>query len=1008
VSREKWEVCNIFRRIVMAGYTFGLDIGCNSVGWALVDEDEKRVVDLGVRVFPEGVDRDTKGFEKSKGARRREARGGRRVHQRRRKRREILVRELRGAGLLPGQNKELENLVTESEPYPLRAKGLDERLELHEFGRVLYQINQRRGFKSNRKSGNKKEEGQIAKEAGELQMLIEEAGCRTLGEYFANVDSEEERIRGRYTFRKMYEDEFDLLWGKQAEFYPGVLTDDLRKKVRDEIIFYQRPLKPTDELIGDCDLEDGEKRCARADWYARQFRILQDVNNLKVVNPDGSRQKLRDEQRKMVLGELEKKKSVSFSSLRRKLGLIETQGFNAEYDIDEKGNKREKMQGDEFSAVMGSRKVFGTNSWREISEQEKAELNDAFLDLDDDDLFEELVGKYNLSEEQTEAAMKVELPRGYMRFSRKALEKLLAPMKEGKRTDEALAVVYPERAVRAEGEHEERLGLPEDVRNPLVNRAMFEVRKVVNAVLRAYGRPERIKVEMARDVKGNRGEREKDHFRMRENEKRNDEARRRLMEDVNIVNPTRDDIIKYKLWEECGKVCPYTGKPISQASLFGPNPEFQVEHILPYERSLDDSFINKTLCHVHENIHVKGNQTPYEAYSSEAEKFEQIKQRVNSSAMPYWKKERFWQAEVDTDKIIARELNDTRYITRETVKYLKGVCGNVKGTRGKVTSELGHQWGFIKDRDDHRHHAVDAVITAVTRQRHLRELGRTKYSRTGEVFSPPWAHFREEVLEKVKHINVSHKPRRKVSGALHKETNYGPTGLKDEKGQDIFVYRKRLQELTPAMVEKIVDPVVRGIVKARLAEQGVDSGSQRIAKEVWSEPLCMKRTKSEKQVRIKKVRIRDVFNNMILMEDRSGKTYRAVAPGSNHHIEIYEYLDKKGLTRRDGAIVTMFEAVGRSRRGEPVVNREYGGGKRFVCSLAINEMFMLDVEDGKEELHRVQKIDQNGRIIFRPHTFGGKLSDTDKPPLIQRKSASTLRGWKVTVDCLGRIHRAND
>lgn len=995
----------------MDSYTLGLDIGANSVGWSVVEKANRpSIVDVGVRVFPEGVDRDTKGFEKSKNAGRREARGARRVHQRRRKRRALLVQELRVAGLLPGAKEELERLLNETDPYTLRAKGLDERLELYEFGRVLYHINQRRGFKSNRKEAKTKEEGKISKGAGELQARIDEVRCRSLGEYFASVEPEEQRIRGHYTFRSMYEEEFDLLWGKQAEYYPEILTDKLRKRIRDEIIFYQRPLKPTDDLIGDCELEEGQKRCPRGDWYARRFRILQDVNNLRLIEPDGQTRELEPEERKKVLEALAKSKQVSFSALRKKLGLLETERFNAEYEINEKGKRVEKLNGDVFSAVMRNKKVFGIKQWDSLSEEEKIKINDAFVEMEDDELVEFLMGESGLNEEQVEAALKVEVPRGYMMFSRRAIKKLLPLMEQGKRTDEALKEMYPDRG-KMVGELKDRLDFPDDVRNPLVNRAMFEVRKVVNAILREYGTPGRIKIEMARDVKGNSRERAEEHWKIQANKKRNEEVRTRLIEDMNILNPTRDDVIKYKLWQECGKLCPYTGKHISQAALFGPNPEFQVEHILPYSRSLDDSYMNKTLCCVIEN-RKKSDQTPYEYYGTDENKFEELKQRVNASAMPYWKKKKFWQKEINTEEIISRELNDTRYITREAVKYLKQVCRNVTGTRGKVTSELAHQWGFIKDRSDHRHHAVDAVITAVTEQRHLRELGQTKYSSEGLPFSPPWADFREEVLEKVKHINVSHKPRRKVSGALHEETNYGPTGLKDEKGQEVFVYRKKLDDLTTAMIDKIVDRVVREIVQGRLVEKGVDlSKSGKIPKDVWSEPLYMKTTKSDRKIHIRKVRIRDVFNNMILMRDQTGNAYRAVASGNNHHIEIFEHRDKNGGLRRDGRVITMFEAVRRRCNSEPVIKKTCEDGKKFICSLGQNEMFMLELEDGTKEIHRVQKITQSGNsisIILRPHTYAGKVSDYDKPPIIQRRSPNTLKGYKVTVDMFGRIWRAND
>jgi len=485
-----------------------------------------------------------------------------------------------------------------------------------------------------------------------------------------------------------------------------------------------------------------------------------------------------------------------------------------------------------------------------------------------------------------------------------------------------------------------------------------------------------------------------------------------MMQEFNILSPSRDDIIKYKLWEECNKQCPYTGKQIAQHQLFGENPEFQIEHILPYSRSLDDSYMNKTLCCVNEN-RLKGNQTPYEFYSHDAEKYEQVKQRIR--VLPWPKQRKFLQKEIELDKCIERELNDTRYICKEVVRYLKQLGVHVRGTRGRVTAELRHQWGLnsildltgagMKNRDDHRHHSVDAAVVAVTRNEHLRKLAESKYSPTSVNFAQPWDGFRKDLEEKVNRINVSHRVCRKVSGALHEETSYGPTGEKDNKGQDIFVYRKKLEDLTISMVKNIVDDVVRDIVKDRLKEFGIDlTKNVKISKDVWAKTLYMKTTKSEKKVPIKKVRIQSVFNNMIGIKDKDGNIYRAVAPGSNHHIEIFEYTEGRKKGERDGNVVTMFEAVQRSHSGLSVVNTEHGKGTKFICSLAINEMFLFNIGDGFKTLYRVQKLSSNKQIFLRPHTFAG---DLQKYKGISKRP-NTLKGNKVTVNPLGIVHPAND
>lgn len=992
----------------MKGRTLGLDIGSRSIGWALVEtEDRERIVAMGVRVFPEGVDRDTKGMEKSKNATRREARGARRMYQRRADRKRRLVRTLREAGLLPEGNEELTVLLQKNNPYELRKRGLDENLGLHAFGRVLYHLSQRRGFRSNRKSGKDREDGVVIKEAGALQADMDAKGCRTLGEYFAGLDPEQQRIRERYTFRSMYVAEFDLLWEKQAAYHPERLNEDLRRKIRDEILFFQRPLRPTDELIGPCELEPQERRCPRADWYARRFRLLQDVNNLIIHNPDGTETKLSPAQRSILLGELTQKEKLTFDNIRKRLGLLETQTFNAEYKAGPSGQKVEALRGDSFAAAMRSKNVFGPKTWDAMEELQKIRLNDMFIRLEDDELAKTLGTQYNLNAAQVQQAMKASLPRGYMSFSRKAILRLLPFMESGSLTNEALDLAGYNRQDASDCETMAYLPLPAQVRNPIVQKALVEVRKVVNALVREHGKPARIKIEMAREVHGSRQQREELHWRMLEDRRRNELVRERLREDVGISNPSRDDVIKYKLWEECGRTCPYTGKQISQNALFGPNPQFQVEHILPYDRSLDDSYMNLTLCEAHHNIHVKRNQTPFEAYGSTPETYEQILQR--SRCLPWPKRRRFLQREISLDSQISRELNDTRFICRQTVAYLRQLGIDVRGTRGKVTAELRHQWGLdgvfselgVRRDTDHRRHAVDALVVALTDNEQLRRLAASKYRVNGERFPLPWIAFRDDTQAMVKQINVSHRASRKVSGALHKETNYGRTDV-DRR----YVFRKRLEDLSLPMVDDIVDEVVRGLVRRRLEEHGIvaNAKNRTLPKEIWKEPLYMKTTQSDKRVPIKKVRVYTVAEQMIPVNDRSGRPYRYVEPGSNHHMEIFEYIAGPRKGARDAKVVSTYEAVRRSRAGELVVQRDHGPDTRFVCSLAINDMVLMADKAGRTGLYRVQKMSAAKQIYFRHHT----ASTIEGEETLIRKQATCWEGRKVAVDPLGRVWPAND
>lgn len=1026
----------------------GLDIGSKSIGWVLLKTKEKpSIPDIGVRVFPEGVERD-KGSETSKYKSRREARGTRRVIQRRRFRKNKLTKILSQAGLLP-QNKELlrellldrkiDKKQRDLHPYKLRAKGLSEKLELFEFGRVLYHLAQRRGFKSNSKNKQREEKNKISEEISDLQKKINAAGCQTLGQYFSTLDPHDQRIRGWYTSRKMYEDEFNLLWKEQSKYYPDILTGELLKDICDETIFYQRPMRWDPQTIGDCELEPGEKRCPRGDWYARRFRILQDVNNLKIRNRDGSERNLTEKQREMVLGELARKAEVSFSGLRKKLqklsgndGMYETELFN----LEEEGRKP-KVKGDEFAAAMI--KILGNKIWDTIEEYKKIEVNTSLLELEDDKFAEKMAKEYNLNQEQIEAILNIDLPSKYMHYSRRAIQKLLPEMEKGSLTTEAVKEVYEEHDDKPKTKYAERdiLDMPPNLRNPLVQIALLEVRKLINSLIAEYGKPSKIVIEMARDVKGSKEERLKLQDNMRENEKVNKNAIKKLKELGYQI--TADNILKYKLWEELrGHICPYTGRSISDVALFGQYPEFQVEHILPYSRSLDNSYMNKTLCEVHENNHVKKKQTPYEAYGHNPEKYEQIKQRT--AALPWPKRKRFLppkegENSINLDECISRELNDTRYICKEVIKYLKRLGGiTIKGTKGRVTSDLRHSWGLdtildtsgsaVKNRADHRHHAIDAAVTAVTTNEHLHRLAESKCPENNVEFLRPWPHFREELAEKIKHINISHRPTKKTSGKLHEETSYGLTDETRQYFQDgkmtrlspnAWLCKETLNYIysrTPAEIFKTVSDLdviskdsknVREAIEKKFIQNGINIKDKHaeIPESIFDEKIYIE-TKGGKKIPVNKIRVRVPMSNMIIFTDQNDSPYRACpagVKGGNHHVEIFEQTDETGETQRIAKIISRIEAVQRRRERKAVVQKDSVSNTKFICALAINDMVLMPTKNGDRDLYRVQKMDVNGTVCFRHHTAA--TLDDNSQRIFQQ--AHLFSGKKVDVDILGRI-----
>ncbi|MGD0519084.1 MAG: type II CRISPR RNA-guided endonuclease Cas9, partial [Thermoguttaceae bacterium] len=584
------------------------------------------------------------------------------------------------------------------------------------------------------------------------------------------------------------------------------------------------------------------------------------------------------------------------------------------------------------------------------------------------------------------------------------------------------------------------LPIPPQLTNPLVRQAMYEVRKTINAILKelVYRQGHElthIYVELVREAKKSFNERMEIRIDNSKKRKIRDDAAKAIEEHDSSIKPTRATINRYLLWKEQSEDCPYCGKKISLAQLF--NGDADVDHILPRWRSLDDSMANKVVAHKKCNQD-KGDKTPYEWLAeSDPKRYETVLKIA--SKLSFGKQRKFQQKEVVLDDFVKRQLTDTAYITRCVSQYLYCLGVEIVCTRGQMTADLRHYWGLNtilnpegegeKNRDDHRHHAVDALVIGLTDRKRLFALANDR----GKNIQPPWPGFREESEKIIKEINVSHRPLRKLRGALHEATFYGATqklhatkqcGDKDKRpwakgwteGQNQFARRKPVASLTKTQdLEKIRDPAIRELLRLHLCNQNIDPDKYG---KLPGDAFKGKNTpKMPSGIPIKRVRMVETSDMMQPVSRR--RNYQFVEPGSNHHIVIYKLFDEQekpivnsdGTPKQDGEIITMFEVGKRILNKQCLIDRsdkkEGNILKKFAMSLSINEMFLLEMPDGPPMLHRIQKLSE-GSIILRPHTYAGKVSDKDKPPLIQRKTPNTLRGQKVTVDRLGRIRRAND
>jgi len=1033
-------------KLKKASAILGIDIGPNSIGWALIERQPKiksgKIIAAGARIFQAGLnDLTLDGKGKSRNTQRREARSRRRILERRRRRLKVLGVTLQKAGLLPKGNLEdswnRNAIFTKLDsaygsPYSLRARGLDEKLDYHELGRALYHLAQRRGFLSNRRESPDKEveEKGIKKDIGDLAKCIDKSGSRTLGKYFSSIDPKIERIRNRYTSRKMYNDEFQLIWQTQQKCYPEILTDSFRKKV-EHIIFYQRPLKSQKGLIGECELESERKRAPWALLSSQRLRYLQVINNLMIIDDDNPKgKKLSEDQRKVLIATLETKSEISFGGIRKLLKLKGTK-FNLEFG----GEKR--IIGNRTAAKLMS--IFGENRWLEFNESKRqAVVEDIRSIVKDETLKKRALEYWKLENSSAEKLSKLRLEDGYSRFSRQAITKLIPILEEGQPLQTAIKECYPG--------HWERTGQPCDIlppikseempalRNPIVERSLTELRRVVNAIIRQYGKPDIIRVELARELRQTSKRREQTWKRMRANEKQRENAANKIIEEFGIQNPTPSDILKVVLAEECNWQCPYTGRTITLPSLIGDHPQFDIEHIIPFERSLDNSFLNKTLCYAEENRNRKHNRTPHEAYHH-SDKWDEMTFRIKDfkgdSARPKLRRFLMQPDEVQTllDNFTNRQLNDTCYAAKLAKQYLGLLYGGidsdgidadnkrrVQASIGPTTAYLRNEWnlnsilgdGPGKSRDDHRHHAVDAIAVAISEPNVIKLLGDAarkaeKYGRRlFEKIPEPWDGFHEEVKATINNIVVSHQVSKRVRGQLHEETFYG-TPQFDENGKVFVTVRKPLDALSKKELENIIDPAVKESVKKKLEELGGDV--KRFA-EPENHPILNPDGKDPKPIH--KVRIRTNLNTFPVGE---GHRVRHVQSETNHHMEIAEVDQGEGKEPKwEGHVVSMYEAYRRLNNHESVIQRDFGKRKKFLFSIACGDIIELDSNDNKERfLYVVRTVPQSKQIrfvpvndarIYKQNMFSGLSALPD--PLRKRGCR------KAVITPLGQVRYAND
>ena len=1100
----------------------GLDLGVGSIGWALIEmEDDKAssILGMGSRIVPLTTDDSTqfsKGQAITKNADRTQRRTARKGYDRYQLRRKNLTEALRKHGMLPEHTD--EHVI---DLWQLRADAATDgkQLTLPQIGRVLYHINQKRGYKHSKAdvSADSKQTKYVAEVNNRWKTLQERQ--QTIGQYFYQMLRETAvmaasgpyytfRIKDKVYPRAAYVAEFDQIMQVQKVFYPEVLTEELINTLRNEIIFYQRPLKSCKHLVGLCEFElkaytnkntgqvvySGPKCAPRTSPLAQLCAIWEAVNNITLFNKHNEYLDITLEQRKAMVEHLCNNEKMTAKDLQKILGINSKEGWSVGKAIGKglKGNitlyQLRKALGKKYNHLLQF-DLQMTDYVDEATGEVISRVTDAvekeplyrlwhvvYSVQDREELGKALLKQFGVDDEEiVEALFEIDFVKlGYANKSHKFIRKLLPYLMKGYKYSEACEHIYVNHSNSITKEQNATrelvakipLLMKNELRQPIIEKILNQMINIVNALKEKHGEIDEIRIELARELKQSKDERAHATERINKNERENKAIEEKIREFG--IRPSRARIQKYKMWQESQERCFYCGKQIGAAEFLS-GFDVEVEHIIPRSVLFDDSFSNK-VCACRTCNHTKGNMTARDFIetrgSAELESYlQRVDQAYQEGRINKTKRDHLlWSKEDIPQDFIDRQLRQSQYIAKKAAEILYPAFRHVYATSGSVTDFLRHIWGYdeilhqlnlAKYRDaemtemvtydhrgqehqeeriknwskriDHRHHAIDALTIALTKQGYIQRLNSLsashdeieaavreknpvmdrKYSLLEKyIYIQP--HFAvQEVTDVVDGILVSFRAGKKVTtpakrakyhngkrvivqdgllvprGALTEETVYGKLG-------DKYVVKYALNH--PSMkVDEIVDPTIREIVRARLAAFGGK------AKDAFAKPLY---SDAAQTMEIKSVRCYTGLQDRAVAAVRFNEQGEAIGyakTGNNHHIAIYQ--DANGQYQE--LVVSFWQAVERKRYGLPIVIEDPKAvwdrvmdmdlpqafletlpkdDWQFVVSLQANEMFILGLEDGDFEmamenkdyqllnkhLYRVQKI-RSKEYTFRHH-----------------------------------------
>lgn len=859
------------------------------------------------------------------------------------------------------------------------------------------------------------------------------------------------RIKDQIFSRQRYIDEYDQIMAAQRVYYPDILTDEFIRMLRDEVIFMQRPLKSCKHLVSLCEFEKQEKvmRVQQDDGKGgRQLverrvkfgpkvapkssplfqlcRIYEAVNNIRLTRPDGSPRDITPEERDKIVAHLQSSASLSFVALKK---LLKEKAIIADQLTTKSGLKGNSTRvalaaalqpypqyhhllDMELETRMMSVQLTDEETG-EVTEREVAVVTDSYVrqplyrlwhilySIEEREAMRRaLITQLGMKEEDLDGGLLDQLYRldfvkpGYGNKSAKFICKLLPQLQQGLGYSEACAAVgYRHSNSPTSEEITERILLEKipllqrnELRQPLVEKILNQMINLVNALKAEYGVDE-VRVELARELKMSREERERMTRQNGERKKANDKVAEKIQKCG--LFPTKSRIRKYMLWEEAGRQCLYCGRSIDEKQCLNGD-DMEVEHIIPKSVLYDDSYGNKT-CACRRCNKEKGNRTALEyirAKGWEDEYMERINERLKAKKISYSKYQRLrWLKEDIPSDFLERQLRLTQYISRQAMAILQQGIRRVSASEGGVTARLRSLWGYddilhtlnldrydsmgetervsregetteklrIKDwskRKDHRHHAIDALVVASTRQGYIQRLNRVSSESEREAMSGEiemqkvtktdklsllerWLTQRPHlsvraVSDKVAEILISYRPGKRVvtrgRNIYRKKTADGrevtcvQRGVLVPRGElmEASLYGKILSQGRERIVKRYPLHTLKGeVVDPRLREL-IAEYNQEITSKVKAKGAPLYLDAAEKQ-EVRSVRCYvdkpSVAKAIPIRFDECGRAITFVQSGNNHHLALYRTPKGKLV----GSIVTFWDAVDRARYGIPLV-----------------------------------------------------------------------------------------